>query len=133
MVSNFVSADYLWLQSHEGSQQAQVLFKAGKAWDGYFTNEDILQQAMNAMDILQKDYESENHVFIFDNATTHLKQVDNALSACKMPPNPPRHGQNWGVNVVVFYGDGKPMFGPNGKVQHQRVPMGDAMFADGVP
>src|SRR5882724_3961011 len=85
MVSNFVSADYLWLQSHEGSQQAQVLFKAGKAWDGYFTNEDILLQATNAMDILQKDYQSENHIFIFDNATTHLKQADNALSTRKMP------------------------------------------------
>jgi len=50
-----------------------VLFKAGKAQDGYFTNEDILQQAMNAMDILQKEFQSENHIFIFYNVTTHLK------------------------------------------------------------
>ena len=54
MVTDFVSADYRWLQSHNRSQQAQVLFKAGKSRDGYFTNEDILQQATNAMDILQR-------------------------------------------------------------------------------
>jgi len=64
-------------------QQARVLFKAGKAWEGYFTNEDILRQATKAMDILQNNYQSELHVFIFDNATTHLKRVDNALSAHK--------------------------------------------------
>src|SRR5882724_10058011 len=132
MVAHFVLADYGWLQSHDGSQQAQVLFKAGKAQDGYFTNEDILWQATNAMDIPQKEYQSENHVFIFDNATTHLKWADNELSAHKMPPNPPRHGCNWGVNVTVLDANGKPVFGLNGKVQHQRVPMGDAMFADGV-
>ena len=50
-----------------------MLFKVGKARDGYFTNEDILQQAGTAMDILTQHFPSDDHVFVFDNATTHLK------------------------------------------------------------
>ena len=52
MVADFASADYGWLHSPDGSQKAWVLFKVGKAQEGYFTNKDILQKAMNAMDIL---------------------------------------------------------------------------------
>jgi len=121
------------LHSLDGSQQARVLFKVGKARDGYFTNQDILLQAQNAMDILQSEYASDNHVFIFDNAATHLKRADNALSARKMPKNTPKHGKNWGVDVMVLNGDGKPVFGLNGKVQRQKDHMGDATFADGGP
>jgi hypothetical protein len=71
MVADFVSADYGWLRSPDGKQEARVLFKAGKAQQGYFTNEDILEQATNAMDILEKHYPDEKHVLLFDNATTH--------------------------------------------------------------
>lgn len=73
MIADFVSPDYGWLWSPDGKEEAQVLFKAGKACEGYFTNEDILQQANNAMDILEKHYPDEDHVLLFDNATTHLK------------------------------------------------------------
>ena len=52
------------------------------------------------------------------------------MSMHKMPKNPPRHGKNWGVDVMVLNGNGKPMFGLNGKVQNQNVHMGDATFAD---
>jgi len=131
MVADFVSTDYGWLCTPNGSQQVRVLFKVGKPQEGYFMNEDILRQGMNAMDILQRHYPSENHVFVFDNATTHLKRVDNALSARKMPKNPPSHGHNWGVAVTVLDGDGKPVFDPNGKARRQTVHMGDATFADG--
>src|SRR5882724_816854 len=63
MVVDFVLANYGWLHSPDGSQQAWVLFKAGKAQEGYFTNDDILRQATHVMDILQEHYPSENHVF----------------------------------------------------------------------
>ena len=56
MVANFVSADYGWLQLPEGKEEAHVLFKTGKNREGYFTNEDILDQANKAMDILDKHY-----------------------------------------------------------------------------
>ena len=34
MVTDFISANYGWLHSPYGNQQAQVLFKARKAWEG---------------------------------------------------------------------------------------------------
>ena len=73
MVSDFISADYGWLGSPDGKESAQVLFRPGTNWEGYFTNEDILQQVGHAMDILQKYYPNDNHIFIFDNATIHTK------------------------------------------------------------
>jgi len=53
MVADFVSADYGWLKLPDGKEQAHVLFKAGKACQGYFTNDDILNHASTAMDILE--------------------------------------------------------------------------------
>ena len=85
MVADLVSADHGWLRSPDGKEEARVFFKAGKNRDGYFTNDDILEQAGKAMDILEKHYANESHVLVFDNATTHLKRADRALSAMKMP------------------------------------------------
>jgi len=42
MVAHFVSVDYGYLQSPNGTETACVLFKAGKGWDGYYTNEHII-------------------------------------------------------------------------------------------
>jgi len=61
------------------------LFKAGKNQEGYFMNKDILNQANKAMYILEKYYPDEDHILVFNNATTHLKRPDSALSACRMP------------------------------------------------
>ena len=102
MVADFVSADYGWLTSPDEAEQAQVLFKAGKAQEGYFTNKDILKHAATAMDILDKGYPDEDHVLVFDNATTHLKWEEDALSAIKMPKFIPKLGTNWGVTVSEF-------------------------------
>ena len=81
MVAHFVSADYGYLQSPDGTETARVLFKAGKGQDGYYTNERIIQHAEKAIEIVQKYYPNNDHILIFDNATTHVKQADNALSA----------------------------------------------------
>jgi hypothetical protein len=129
MVADFVSADRGWLQSPDGSESARVLFKAGRNRDGYFTNADIIDQATTAMDILERHYPDEDHVFVFDNATTHTKRPDTALSASKMPLNPTASRyQMWGVDVNVVGQDGKPVFGPDGKIKKQRVRMGDGFF-----
>ncbi|KAF8578935.1 hypothetical protein K439DRAFT_1648626 [Ramaria rubella] len=103
MVADFVSADYGWLCSVDQKEESHVLFKAGKAQDGYFTNEDILEQASMAMDILTKHFPSEDHVL------------------------------NWGVEVSMLGMDGKPIYGLDGKIWKEKVCMGDAMFADGTP
>ena len=73
MVADLVSADYGWLQSPDGEEEAQVLFKAGKNHEGYFTAENILNQVAKAIDILEKYYLDEDHVLVYDNATTHQK------------------------------------------------------------
>jgi hypothetical protein len=105
-----------------------VLFRAGKARDGYFTNEEILAQAAKAMDILEKDYPHDDHVLLFDNATTHLKRADDALSARKMPKNP---SATWGVSVTAKNDAGKTVFGENGKPVKEKIRMADAQLANG--
>src|ERR1700730_5978655 len=130
MVADFMSADYGWLQSPDGQESARILFKAGKQCDGYFTHDDILKQATVAMDILQKCYPDDDHMFIYDNATIHTKRGNGALSACHMPKSKPknshewdgmdwgtgRNPKNWGVEVNVVGADGKPIYGPNGAI-----------------
>lgn len=147
MVADMVSPDYGWLQSPDGKERARVLFKAGKARGGYFTTQNIINQASNAMDILQRHFSDEEHVMVFDNATTHLKRADDALSARKMPKFPPRHGKewdgsnwgesgrptNWGVEVNVVDENGKPVHEPSGEIKKKKVKMCDATFADGSP
>jgi predicted ABC-type ATPase len=81
MVADMVLADYGWLQSPDGSEDTRVLFKVGKNHEGYFILEDILKQTEKAINILEKYYPDEDHVLVYDNTTTHLKQPDGALSA----------------------------------------------------
>jgi hypothetical protein len=59
--------------SPDKKRSAQQLFKPGKNHDGYFTNEDIQEQAQDAMDIILECYLQFDHVFIYDKVTTHLK------------------------------------------------------------
>ena len=100
-----------------------------------------------AMDILQKCYPDDDHMFIYDNATIHTKRGNGALSACHMPKSKPknshewdgmdwgtgRNPKNWGVEVNVVGADGKPIYGPNGAILRHKVPMVDGTFADGSP
>ena len=69
MVVGLVSADYRWLWSPDGEEEAWVLFKAGKICEGYFTAENILNQAAKAIDILEKHSLDEDHVLVYNNAT----------------------------------------------------------------
>jgi hypothetical protein len=94
MVADFVSADYGWLRSKDGLDSARVVFGPGKNRDGYFSNEEILAQLAKAMDILERDYRDEIHVFVFDNTTMHLKRAKDAISARQMPKNTPVVGKN---------------------------------------
>lgn len=71
------------------------------------------------MAILQEYYPQYEHVFIYDNATTHLKHALDALSACFMPKKIPRLENNWGVETIKqdpvtrkieYKTDGSPVF-----------------------
>ena len=85
MMVDLVSTDYGRLQLPDGKEEARVLFKAGKNQEGYFTADDILKQAEKAIDILQKHYQDQDHVLVYDNVSTHQKWPDGSLSACKVP------------------------------------------------
>lgn len=134
MIADFVSADFGWLRSPDGKQSARRVMRPGKGKDGYFSNDDILEQAEEAIRILREFYPEYEHVFIYDNASTHLKRGDGALSACKMPKGTPKVGENWGVEVtkrdpvsgdIVYKADGKP--------EKIKIRMVDGCFADGTP
>ena len=94
MIADFVSAKFGWLQSPDGKQSAKRVMKPGKNKDGYFSSEDICSQADEAMGIAQKYYPQYEHIFIYENATTHLKRAADALSARQMPKNIPKSGTN---------------------------------------
>jgi len=128
MVAHFVSADYGWLQSPDGKETARILFKAGKSREGYFTNENVLEQTQTAKDIAEKYYPNDKHIFIFDNATTHMKWPATAISACKMTKNP---SKTFGVEVTVFE-NGKILYTPDGRPKKQKVPMDSGKFANGA-
>jgi hypothetical protein len=108
------------------------LFKAGKNREGYFTSEDILKQTEKAIDILEKYYPNEDHVLVYDNATTHLKRPDGALSARKMPKFTSKPESNWLVEVNAIDANGKAIYTPDGKILKTKIQMQDATFADGT-
>src|ERR1700683_5440202 len=97
MVTDMVSADYGWLQSPNGKEEARVFFKASKNCEGYFTNDDILDQVNKAMDILENYYPDEDHIRFFDNVTTKMKWADSASSARYTPKGTSKAEKNWVV------------------------------------
>jgi hypothetical protein len=134
MVATFVSADFGWLQSPDGTRTARRILKPGKNWEGYFTNEDIQAQAQEAMDILTEFYPEYDHVLIYDNVWTHLKHEKDALSAWKMPKNTPKVGKNWGIEVSLRDPlTGKIVHKHDGMAKKTKIRMGDTRFRDGIP
>jgi hypothetical protein len=133
MVADFVSADYGWLQAPNGAN-VRVVLKPGKGREGYFTNERFLQQVRNAMDILEVHYPNEDHVFVFDNATTHLKQAEDAISARSMPKWPSQPGKpNFQIERTVCDASGNVVYTPGGKPAKEKVNMAGGRLPDGSP
>ena len=89
VVANFVSADFGWLKSPDGNTARRVM-RPGKNKDGYFTSDDINEQAQAAMDILTKHFPDFNHSFFYDNAPSHQKRPEGSLSAHHMPKFMPK-------------------------------------------
>ncbi|RDX52070.1 hypothetical protein OH76DRAFT_1346002 [Lentinus brumalis] len=135
MAADFVSADYGWLRSPDGKESARVLFRPGKNRDGYFMHEDILAHATTAMNILEKHYPNERHLFIFDNAPSHLKRAADALSArhmSKFPTHPDK--PLFGVETNVHGPDGKLLYSSDGKLLKKKIRMGSTHLPDsGLP
>lgn len=84
--------------------------------------------------LLTEFYPEYNHVLIYDNASTHLKHEENALSAQKMPKNTPKVAKTWGIEVSLQDPlTGKIMHKQDGMPKKTKIWMGDACFKDGMP
>ena len=130
MVADLVSADYGWLKSPDRKESACVLFRAGKGHDGYFDNEAIRSQTSKAMEILKKCYPTEKHVLIFDNAATHKKCADDALSALKMPKGP--SSKFYAETNAINPETGEALYGIDGSILKNKVRMTNGAFHDGT-
>ncbi|KAF7327064.1 hypothetical protein MKEN_00281700 [Mycena kentingensis (nom. inval.)] len=84
MVADYVSANFGWLRGPNG-ETARKTMRPGKNKDGYFTSEGIEEQATIACTIATERWPEFDHVFVYDNATTHRKRSAGALSATGMP------------------------------------------------
>jgi len=80
------------------------------------------------MEILTADYAEEDHLFVFDNATTHSKQAEGSQSAMRMTKGP---SANFFVEVNDIGPDGKPKYSPDGKILKKKIPMANGHFSDG--
>jgi hypothetical protein len=73
----------------ELDSHARLYFEAGKNRDGYFSSTEFLAQVDQAIDIFDlKTSRFATGLFLFDNAPSHQKRADDALSARKMPKRP---------------------------------------------
>jgi transposase len=134
MIADFVSADFGWLASSYKKRSARRIFKTGKNRDGYFSNEDIIEQANEAIDILQEFHPDYEHILIYDNATTHLKRAEDALSARKMPKGIPQSGKNWGIEVSKRDPiTGKLIYRANRSIEKIKIFMQDGRFKNSEP
>jgi len=86
------------------------------------------------MAILQEFYPQYEHIFIYNNATTHLKCPVDVLLAHWMPKNVPKAGTNWGVETMKHNPvTGKIEYKPDGSPCKIKVRMAHTRFADGTP
>ena len=97
------------------------MLKARKSREGYYTNDDIISQFNKAVDIAQKYFSSDDHAFLYDNATTHTKCPDGSLSARNMPKCTSKPDKNWLVEINEKKPDGKLVYTSDGKIQKKRV------------
>jgi hypothetical protein len=67
------------------TREARIIFKAGKNRDGYFDADDLLRQVDYAIDIFEGRSKGwAQGLFLFDNAPSHQKRAQDAISARNM-------------------------------------------------
>ncbi len=86
--------------------------------------------SQHAMGICSESWPEFEHVFVYDNATTHLKRPDGSLSAQKMPKYSPKPGKpNWLVEVTKQNEQTNwPVHNKNGTLAKVKIRMADANF-----
>nr|GAT48525.1 predicted protein [Mycena chlorophos] len=141
MVADYFSADFGWLRNPITGETARACIRPGKNRDGYlqyFTAAEVCEQAEKAMRIVQQMWPEFDHVFIYDNATTHKKRPDGSLSARAMPKFPSgsraKSDANFLVEVNRRDAAGNLMYDTTTRaLLKDKIPMTGATFADGRP
>ena len=76
------------------------MFKPGKNRDGYFGAVQLLAQVDRAIDIFEsKTNGLAQGLFLFDNAPSHQKRADDAISATKMV----KSMSHFFLSISLFY------------------------------
>ncbi|THU99299.1 hypothetical protein K435DRAFT_818623 [Dendrothele bispora CBS 962.96] len=117
MIADYVSADFGWLRSLDGRSARRAMFP-----------EDIQEQANAAIDLVHELYPDYEHIFIYDNATTHLKRPDGSLSARKMPKGP---SSKFFIEVSKRDANGKLVYNPDGSIAKEEREMEPGVLPDG--
>jgi transposase len=128
MVADYVSADFGWLKSVDGTRSARRTMYPGINKDGYFQSADILEQAEAAIDILESDYPGYEHVFVYDNAPSHLARAPEAPSARHIPKFP----REWSATASEKNTNGRLVRDDNSKVKTTKIRMADPIDNDGT-
>ncbi|KAJ6596323.1 hypothetical protein DFH09DRAFT_1272801 [Mycena vulgaris] len=88
-VADYSSSDFGWLRDPDNpTRNARRCMRPGKGRDGYFTSVEVLEQAAAARALVKELWPEFDHVFVYDNATTHKKRPEGSLSARAMPKGP---------------------------------------------
>ena len=100
------------LLTFKQSSIARKVLRAGKNRDGYFTNEGVVEQLRNAIELVHREYPDQTHVFVYDNAPSHMKRPVGAVSAVAMTKGPKadftfKTVDSRGVESVVRMEDGR--------------------------
>jgi transposase len=90
------------------------------------TSTEIMSQFEAAVALVRELYPYDDHVFVYDNATTHTKREDGAISARSMTKGP---SAVFGPGTNILDPEtGKPMYDIQGKLMKQQVRMEDGTF-----
>ena len=84
MVSDFIDEASSFLEIDD--MEARTTLECQK--DGYFTNDQFVNQVDNAMGILKAKYPGPQGLFLFDNAPSHRKFASDALNVKLMNVGP---------------------------------------------
>ena len=85
------------------------------------------------MDILEKKFPGDQHVFVYDNARTHLKRPADALSARQMVLKVPGPGENWLIEVPELDNSGRQVYASDGTKLKKKVQMATGTLPGGEP
>jgi hypothetical protein len=85
MISGFICACHGFMKL--GEKKSYCLFKAGKNRDGWFTNDDLITQIKDNMELFEHFHPPNECelLFAFDNSMSHHKRAPDGLDASLIP------------------------------------------------